>query len=171
MQILAAVLLATLLGFPAAQAATQRAKATHKPVAKAHAKTPKPAGKSTARKTTARPKTIASKGKGRRATVPVRSKRGKKSGRVQRASVPKVVHNPSQGNPTSTRYMEIQEALASRGYLKTTPSGVWDQDSVAAMKSFQADQKLATTGKLTSLSLIALGLGPKPAAESDSPPH
>jgi hypothetical protein len=38
---------------------------------------------------------------------------------------------------------------------------VWGQDSIEALKRFQADQNLAADGKLTSLSLIALGLGPK----------
>ena len=66
-----------------------------------------------------------------------------------------------QASPSSDRYREIQEALAAKGYLKTAPSGVWDQDSMDAMRRFQEDQKLTATGKLNSLSLIALGLGPK----------
>ncbi len=66
-----------------------------------------------------------------------------------------------QASPSSDRYREIQEALAAKGYLKTPPNGVWDQESTEAMKRFQADQKLTSTGKLNSLSLIALGLGPK----------
>ena len=166
MQTFAAVLVATLLAFSATQGASHRVKGKPKPAAAhAHPKAAKSTGKSTSRKATA------AKPKGRRTTVAARGKRGRSSRAPQRASVPTAVHAPSQGNPTSTRYMEIQEALASRGYLKTPPTGVWDQDSVAAMKSFQADQKLATTGKLNSLSLIALGLGPKPVTEPGSPPH
>ena len=166
MQTFAAVLVATLLVFPATHAATHSVKGKPKPaVAQSHPKASKPTGKTISRKA------AASKGKGRRATVAARGKRGRSKRAPQRASVPTAVHAPSQGNPTSSRYMEIQEALASRGYLKTPPTGVWDQDSVAAMKSFQADQKLATTGKLNSLSLIALGLGPKPITEPTSPPH
>ena len=70
-----------------------------------------------------------------------------------------------QAGPTSDRYREIQEALAAKGYLKTPPTGVWDQESTEAMKRFQADQKLTSTGKLNSLSLIALGLGPNPGPQ------
>jgi peptidoglycan hydrolase-like protein with peptidoglycan-binding domain len=84
----------------------------------------------------------------------------KKRGKAAR---PKVTSRaaPRQANPSSDRYREIQEALAAKGYLKTPPTGVWDQDSVEAMKRFQEDQKITSTGKLNSLSLIALGLGPK----------
>jgi len=52
--------------------------------------------------------------------------------------------------------------LASKGYLDSaTPSGVWDTSSVEALKKFQQDQSLEPSGKLNSLSLIALGLGPR----------
>jgi len=64
--------------------------------------------------------------------------------------------------PAPERYQEIQQALVSKGYLKPDEvSGVWDQNSSDALKRFQTDQKLQGTGKIDSLSLIALGLGPK----------
>lgn len=63
--------------------------------------------------------------------------------------------------PTTDRYMEIQQALVTRGYLQTPPSGTWDTATVEALKKFQEEQNLPPTGKITSLSLIALGLGPK----------
>jgi len=67
-----------------------------------------------------------------------------------------------QTAPTPDRYREIQSALATKGYLKSDDaSGKWDQASVDAMKKFQADQNIEATGKLNSLSLIALGLGPR----------
>lgn len=68
--------------------------------------------------------------------------------------------------PNTDRYKEIQQALVERGYLSGEPTGEWKQDSADALKKFQQDQKLDVTGKLDSLSLIALGLGPKrtPAA-------
>jgi peptidoglycan hydrolase-like protein with peptidoglycan-binding domain len=66
----------------------------------------------------------------------------------------------TQKAPTPERYKEIQQALASKGYLQS-PSGVWDNSSVEALKKFQADQNLEPSGKLDSLSLIGLGLGPK----------
>jgi hypothetical protein len=68
----------------------------------------------------------------------------------------------TQRTPTPDRYKEIQQALASKGYLQpASPSGVWDTSSVEALKKFQQDQNLEPSGKLDSLSLIALGLGPK----------
>ena len=73
----------------------------------------------------------------------------------------------TQKAPTPDRYKEIQQALASKGYLESgAPSGVWDNSSVEALKKFQADQSLEPSGKLDSVSLIALGLGPK----HDQPP-
>jgi hypothetical protein len=73
----------------------------------------------------------------------------------------------TQKAPTPERYKEIQQALASKGYLQPeAPTGVWDNSSVTALKKFQEDQSLEPSGKLDSLSLIALGLGPK----HDQPP-
>jgi peptidoglycan hydrolase-like protein with peptidoglycan-binding domain len=63
--------------------------------------------------------------------------------------------------PTPERYKEIEQALTARGYLKQAPDGIWDAASVDALRRFQQDQNLSTTGKIDSLSLIALGLGPK----------
>jgi len=64
--------------------------------------------------------------------------------------------------PTPDRYREIQEALAARGYLSSEDAnGTWGQASAEALKRFQAEQALESTGKIDSLSLIALGLGPK----------
>lgn len=72
--------------------------------------------------------------------------------------------------PTPERYKEIQQALVDRGYLKSQPNGVWDAESSAALMQFQTDQKLTPTGKLSSASLIALGLGPKTADGTATPP-
>ena len=63
--------------------------------------------------------------------------------------------------PTADRYKEIQQALAERGYYHGEVNGVWGQDSADALKRFQTDQHLDADGKLDSLSLIGLGLGPK----------
>jgi len=66
-----------------------------------------------------------------------------------------------QVSPTPDRYREIQGALASKGYLKPEDAtGTWNQTSADAMKKFQAEQNLDSNGKINSLSLIALGLGP-----------
>lgn len=70
----------------------------------------------------------------------------------------------SQQQPAPERYREIQEALISRGYLEGPATGAWGPESVEALKKFQLDQNLKGDGKLDSLSLIALGLGPKRTA-------
>ena len=72
--------------------------------------------------------------------------------------------------PTPERYRDIQSALAEKGYLKTEPNGVWDSDSIDAMKRFQEDRKLSATGKITASSLIGLGLGPKTDTDPVTPP-
>jgi hypothetical protein len=82
---------------------------------------------------------------------------------------PVVRHSTAQQAPTSDRYREIQDALATQGYLKTPSNGVWDKDSMDAMQRFQTDKGLEATGKLTARSLSALGLGPKPQ-ETNLPP-
>ena len=73
--------------------------------------------------------------------------------------------------PTPERYKEIQSALAAKGYMKPEDAtGTWNQDSIDALKHFQQDQKLDPNGKINSLSLIALGLGPKHEATAAPPP-
>jgi len=74
-----------------------------------------------------------------------------------------------QQTPTPERYQEIQQALASRGYYKGTVDGKWDADSVDALRHFQADQNIPPDGRINSLSLIAMGLGPKRATASAAP--
>ena len=67
-----------------------------------------------------------------------------------------------QTSPTPDRYRQIQGALASKGFLKPEDAtGTWNQTSADAMKKFQTEQNLDSTGKINSLSLIALGLGPR----------
>jgi hypothetical protein len=73
--------------------------------------------------------------------------------------------------PTQTRYKEIQQALADKGYLKREPNGVWDSESEDALKQFQTAKKLPPTGKINSPSLIGLGLGPKAPDPIVSPPN
>ena len=69
----------------------------------------------------------------------------------------------AQREPTPERYKEIQQALAERGYFRGEPDGEWGAESVDALKRFQREQKLTEDGKLGSLTLIALGLGPRRA--------
>lgn len=79
--------------------------------------------------------------------------------------------------PTPERYKQIQQALSSKGYLSPEQAtGKWDDTSTEALRKFQADQNLDANGKINSLSLIALGLGPqrevaaKPAAPAATTP-
>lgn len=80
-----------------------------------------------------------------------------------------VSRRTTQQQPTPERYKEIQQALADRGYFHGNVDGNWGVDSVEAMKRFQHDQNIADDGKIGSLSLIALGLGPKRVARTESP--
>jgi hypothetical protein len=66
-----------------------------------------------------------------------------------------------QLHPDAARYQQIQQALADRGYFKGEVNGEWRDDSVDALRRFQADQKLDDDGHLSALTLIGLGLGPK----------
>jgi len=65
-----------------------------------------------------------------------------------------------QTHPDTDRYQQIQQALAQKGYFKGEANGEWGDESVAALKQYQTDQKIPNDGKITSLSLIGLGLGP-----------
>jgi hypothetical protein len=81
----------------------------------------------------------------------------------------------AQQQPTADRYKEIQQALAERGYFRGDPDGTWGPESIDSLKRFQHDQSLVEDGKIGSLSLIALGLGPKrnmpePAPEKTANP-
>jgi len=71
--------------------------------------------------------------------------------------------------PTADRYREIQAALVNKGYLNRPANGVWDSQSAEALRRFQQDQNLEPSGKLNSLSLIALGLGAKRTALASAP--
>ncbi len=66
-----------------------------------------------------------------------------------------------QLHPDPERYQQIQQALADRGYFKGQVNGQWSDDSVDALKRFQADQKIDGDGKIDAHSLTSLGLGPK----------
>jgi hypothetical protein len=145
---------------PAKKTATAPKKtATKAPAKKGATKSPASAAKRKSAPSKAGPRTAA-------------SRRGKKGPPAKR-----VTWRNRQLAPTPQRYKEIQEALAAKGYLKPEDAnGAWNQASVDALKKFQAGQNLDSTGKINSLSLIALGLGPKretpppkPPAEAPSP--
>jgi len=126
------------------------------------------------------PKTITSKsaskttGKTAAGKAPARKSSSKKTATVAGRGV---VRKPAvqswrttQRVPTPERYKEIQQALASKGYLEpNAPTGEWNPSSVSALKKFQEDQNLEPSGKIDSLSLIALGLGPKHEPQPSPP--
>jgi len=75
-----------------------------------------------------------------------------------------------QLTPTPDRYKEIQHALVAKGYLQPEEvTGTWTPASADALKKFQSAQNLESSGKINSLSLIALGLGPKHDAAPPKP--
>ncbi len=104
-------------------------------------------------------------------TTKTASARGKKAP-VRRG----VTWRNRQMSPSADRYREIQGALAAKGFLPPEQAtGTWNQASSDALKKFQADQNLESSGKINSLSLIALGLGPRrdatvSAAKPPAPP-
>ena len=72
--------------------------------------------------------------------------------------------------PTPDRYKEIQNALAAKGYLAPEEAtGAWGPSSADALKRFQAAQNIEASGKISAMSLIALGLGPKHEAAAAKP--
>jgi peptidoglycan hydrolase-like protein with peptidoglycan-binding domain len=88
--------------------------------------------------------------------------------KTSKKPVTAVARRSSQQQPTQDRYLEIQQALAEKGYFAGQPDGNWGPESVEALKRFQSDQNLTQDGKLGSLSLIAMGLGPKRMAPAES---
>jgi hypothetical protein len=87
---------------------------------------------------------------------------GKKAPAKRATPVKRTTWRNRQLTPTPERYKEIQGALAAKGYLRPEDAnGSWNQASVDALTKFQSEQNLGSTGKINSLSLIALGLGPR----------
>ena len=92
-----------------------------------------------------------------------------KSSRKTKGRAKSHYHGPQA--PSPERYREIQQRLADKGYFHGPVDGNWGSDSVDALKRFQKEQGLEPDGKLGSLSLIAMGLGPKRlAAQISEPP-
>jgi peptidoglycan hydrolase-like protein with peptidoglycan-binding domain len=111
----------------------------------------------------ARPVTTAKKGTAKKATsTKATSKTARKSTGKKAAGRPVTTWRNRQMAPTADRYRQIQDALAAKGYLRPEEAtGVWNAASVDALKKFQMEQNIESSGKINSLSLIALGLGPK----------
>ncbi len=105
------------------------------------------------------------------ATKKASTKTGKKSSKTTGKTTAKTAAawHPHQLTPTPERYKEIQQALVDKGYLKSEPNGVWDAQSIDALRQFQTDQKLSVTGRISSASLIGLGLGPNSGSTAETP--
>lgn len=116
-----------------------------------------PAKKSAAKKAKAPTKKLASK---------TRKPAARSSSSTKKSSKKEPVKSwrTGQQQPAPERYREIQQALIGSGYLQGSASGEWGPESVEALKKFQLGQNLKGDGKLDSLSLIALGLGPRRSA-------
>lgn len=138
------------------------------------ADTPAPAVHAVAKKSTTRKKqtTPAKAGASTRTAGARTPSTRSAASRTARKPVPRTTWRNRQTTPSSERYKEIQGALVSKGYLKPEEAGgAWGESSAEALKRFQADQNIESTGKINSLSLIALGLGPKhDAAPLPKPP-
>ena len=122
---------------------------------------PKPAPakpKTTSKPAAAKPATKTTTTKSKTASVAhtTRGRSGKRTRNARSAPAPSY-----QLHPDPERYQEIQKALADKGYFKGEVNGHWSDDSVDALKRFQADQKLESDGKINALTLTGLGLGPK----------
>ena len=116
----------------------------------------------TQKKKSTHPKTTAASVTRRKATPTARRTQSKAhTAHKAPARATRSTWRAGQTAPTPDRYKEIQGALARKGYLHGEATGVWSQDSTDALRRFQQDQNLQASGKLDSLSIIALGLGPK----------
>jgi hypothetical protein len=109
---------------------------------------------------------VAFPGRSQTNTAPKTAAAPKKSAAAPKATAKAPTRKPAavplrQARPTKDRYIEIQQALADAGYFEGSVNGVWNDASIAALRDFQTDQGLNPTGKVDSLSLIRLGLGPK----------
>jgi putative peptidoglycan binding protein len=96
-----------------------------------------------------------------------------RQGKTGQTSVAHTHTSSYQQHPDEDRYREIQQSLTEKGYFKGEVNGKWDADSVDALKRFQTDRKfpdIYTDGKINSLSLIGLGLGPKHGSTPASTP-
>lgn len=115
-------------------------------------------------------KSSSSKATPKKGSPSTAARKGKRGTSSKTASTParRRTTQRSQAAPTPERYKEIQQALADKGFYKGEVNGQWGPESVDALKKFQEDQKLQVDGKLGSLSLIALGLGPKRQASNDA---
>ena len=122
------------------------------------------ASKSSPQKSTPAKKSAVSSGAKKPTGTPAAVRRPAKPSRTysSRWRRPALRRVYAQQQPTPERYREIQKALIDKGYLVGEANGRWGPESVDALRRFQEELNIEPAdGKLNSLSLIALGLGPK----------
>ena len=78
---------------------------------------------------------------------------------VRRRAVDQRPTYVGQQRPAPERIQEIERALIEKGYLTGEPDVNWDQATTDGLRRFQQSQNLYADGRLSSMSLIALGLG------------
>jgi hypothetical protein len=79
---------------------------------------------------------------------------------------PQKLQDPSETDPTrgkpikidGSRALQIQQALKQRGFYTGELTGVYDQATIEAMRSFQTQEKIPATGYPTAHALKRLGL-------------
>ena len=164
--LLALAVLAGGMALPQANSTTAAKKKSSSTTGKTASPKTAPATAATRKTTPATVKTAPSTTRpaGKTATKTTTKTTGKTT-KSAKKGVPAAPRRYGPTAPTPERYRDIQSALAEKGYLKTEPNGVWDADSVDAMKRFQEDKKISATGKITASALIGLGLGPKTDAD------
>jgi hypothetical protein len=154
-------------------AAQEQRKTAPPPKKTASAKTPRrPASGKSVAKTKARSKSAPKKGPAAKTASKSGAKSaGRKTSKSGKEPAPRTTWRNRQTAPTPERYKKIQDALAAKGFLNPEDaSGAWGQSSEDALKKFQAAQNIESTGKIDSLSLMALGLGPKHDAVAPAKP-
>ena len=143
------------------------AAATKRPVAAKTAHSSSPAGRHTRTTVAAHDDSASARVRSRKVVVTRKLVHGHW---LRTTQVVRAESGPSyQAHPDTERYQQIQQALTQRGYFKGEANGTWGDDSVAALKQFQTESKIPNDGKISSLSLIGLGLGPTREAASEKP--
>ena len=79
-------------------------------------------------------------------------------------------YNPwvGQQRPAPERVQEIERALVEKGFMTAEPDVNWDQATTDAVKRFQQSENLPADGRLSALTLIAMGMA-KPTTATAAP--
>ena len=99
-----------------------------------------------------------------------RKHRARTSSKASAKHTVKTKFQPHQRAIDDARATEIQQALIKAGYLSGTPSGHWDDASIAAMTKLQAANGWQTKLVPDSRALIKLGLGPSAPQPAEAAP-